>query len=148
MKGIGIFVEVLNSAVSVLDLASTNQATQPTDGSVTNVRIATGLNGPVPNDGPLIEAGGKIDVRFFNEHGEEIGSPQVDHYCNSGNTDCELTITMDNDHQGQQAVYGLFTGNDDAICIAYTTVAWADGSNYGWSGDWASSDNCQMGQTW
>ena len=87
-------------------------------------------------------------MRLFNELGQEVGSPQVDQYCGNGNANCEINYTMDSDHTGQQATYALFTGNDNAICIAYTTVSWPDGSNYAWSGDWASSNSCQMGQGW
>ena len=149
IEGIGTIVDILGLGLDIFDLATGNQASQTSDATKTNVRIAVALNGPTPEGGSISDADGRIDVRFFNEHGEDIGSPQVDKYCGSGNTDCEITVTTDDDHTGQQATYGLFTGNDDAICIAYTSVAWADGSNWAWTGDWASGGGaCSMGQTW
>lgn len=148
LESVGTLVDVIGQGLGAVNLPPSSLASQTSDRLKTNVRIAVGLNGPTPGGGSLSGADGKVDVRFYNDNGEEVGSPQVDHYCNSPNTDCEITITMDEDHKGQKATYGLFTGNNDAICIAYTTVAMADQSNFGWSGDWASTDGCSMGQTW
>ncbi|KAK4213403.1 hypothetical protein QBC37DRAFT_440817 [Rhypophila decipiens] len=43
-----------------------------------------------------------------------------------------------------QPTYALFTGNNDAVCIAYITNSWADGQKYAWVGNWA--ETCQ--QNW
>ena len=144
---IGIIVGLLGAGLDVAKMTSDSEAPSPRDGTTSNVRVAVGLDSP----GGLNQAEGKIDVRLFNENGQELGAPAVDQYCGSGDTSCDITITHDSDKTGQQGTYGLFTGNDDAICIAWTTVTWPDGNKWGWTGDWAaagsqeSSTKCKMG---
>ncbi|KAI9653209.1 MAG: hypothetical protein M1831_006167 [Alyxoria varia] len=142
---ISIIVGIFGSGITLASIAQTEQAQASEEASKTNLRVAVGLDG-----NGLSNAGGKLDARIFNEFGQSLGAPSVDNECTNGDAACDITIEHDDDHKGQQGTYGLFTGNNDAMCIAYTTITWPDGNKWGWTGDWASTsgDKCNMGQTW
>lgn len=81
-------------------------------GSQTTMRIVAGLDG---TEG-LSNAGGDYpDVRLFGENGEFLGAEYDPGYVEDG-THYDVTIQQTSE---QQPTYALFTGNTDAICIAY-----------------------------
>ncbi|KAF6815474.1 hypothetical protein CPLU01_14123 [Colletotrichum plurivorum] len=88
-----------------------------------------------PNGGNLKEAGGDFpDVRLWDETGEYLGGRMDPGMCEEGRTDCTTTVDTQ-----EAATYTLFSGNSDAICIAWTGLNWAGGQkNYGFHpGNWA-----------
>jgi hypothetical protein len=106
------------------------------DGTVNSViKIAVGLDG-----GGLTNAGGDLpDVRLFNEFGEFLGMSADPGSIDDGSTG-EIKVRHKDD-LGQQATYTLFSANDNAICIGMATITWPDGSNWGWTAQWA--DPCK-----
>lgn len=106
------------------------------DDSVNSIiKIAVGLDG-----GGLTNAGGDLpDVRLFNEFGEFLGMSADPGFIDDG-TAGEIKVRH-NDGLGQQATYTLFSANDNAICIGMATITWPDGSNWGWTAQWA--DPCK-----
>ncbi|KAF4840153.1 hypothetical protein CGCSCA4_v010632 [Colletotrichum siamense] len=98
----------------------------------------TKLSYIIANDGAngdLSSAGGDLpDVRLWDETAEFLGANYDDGYCGEGVTTC----TTDVDTQ-EAATYTLFSGNNDAICIAWTGLSWAGGQKkYGFHpGNWA-----------
>jgi len=103
----------------------------------TTVTIAAALDMP----GGISNAGGDFPaVRLYNEAHAEIGSKTKKlGGVGNGATDSNFI-----EHKnGQQASYALFTAGNDAICIAYVTITWANGDKYAWTGDWAGPDGCK-----
>ncbi|KAG6040701.1 hypothetical protein E4U41_007376 [Claviceps citrina] len=97
-------------------------------------RFAVGLDGAGPKGKGLTQAGGTLpDIRVFNEHGDPLGRTLNKNYCGSGDTNCDSTVYNVN----EQPTYTLFTGNDDAICMAYVTVTFPEDTKYAWTGNWA-----------
>lgn len=93
--------------------------------------------------GGLNNAGGDLpDVRLWNEGGEFLGISADPGKIDDGSTK-EITVSHKGDN-GQQATYALFSANTDAICVAYVSITWPDGNEYGWIGDWGR----QCGATW
>ncbi|KAK0649828.1 hypothetical protein B0T16DRAFT_457202 [Cercophora newfieldiana] len=122
---LGKFVEVIGLLSSGLGLD--NFAPNEETGSV--VKISVGLDG-----NGLSEAGGDLpDVRLFNNFGEFLGLAVDTGTIGDGSTG-EVKVAHSD---GQQAAYTLFSANGNAICIATASITWADGSQYGWHGDWA-----------
>lgn len=96
----------------------------------TTMRIVTGLDG---TEG-LNNAGGDYpDVRLFGDKGKFLGAKYDPGFIPDG-THYDLTIDQ---KTGQQPTYALFTGNTDAVCIAYIAATWPDNQKYGWVGSWA-----------
>lgn len=93
----------------------------------------------IANDDPdgtgLTSAGGDLpDLRMWDETIEFLGGSYDPGNCPEGYTTCTTEVDT------QEAVtYTLFTGNDDAICIAWTGMSWAGGQKkYGFHpGNWA-----------
>ncbi|KAI0015966.1 hypothetical protein F4780DRAFT_31477 [Xylariomycetidae sp. FL0641] len=109
------------------------------DGSSSKVRVAVGLD----TEGGLQNGGGDLpDVRIFNEGGGFLGlSPDPGTVGSGGFGD--VSITHDSG-DNQQATYALFSANDDAICVAFTSITWPDDNKYSWIGDWGR----QCGGSW
>lgn len=92
--------------------------------------------------GGLSNAGGNIpDIRAYNEHGELIGKKINDKtYCGPGDDNCLSQINKVH----QQPTYTLFSGNNDAICIAWVSVTFPGQDKYAWIGNWGQ----QCGAAW
>ncbi|QPH16204.1 hypothetical protein C2857_000788 [Epichloe festucae Fl1] len=105
-------------------------------------RFAVGLDGAGPRGKGLTNAGGTLpDIRVFNEHGSFLGIKVNDQTkCASGETECDVFLAG----VTNQPTYTLFTANDDAICVAYVIVTFAEGTKYAWTGNWAK----QCGAPW
>lgn len=98
------------------------------------VRIQVGLN----RAGGLSSADGDLpDVRLFNEAGEFLGGKYDPGSIDDG-TAKDIKIKQSAE---QQAAYGLFTSNDNAICIAILSIVRPDEQRFGWTGDWAKACN-------
>lgn len=133
------FVEVIGLFGTILGIVQFGLDNFPQEETASSViRIAVGLDNPSP--GGLSNAGGDLpDIRLFNEFGEFLGINSDGSEIQDGNTK-EIKVTH-NDDNGQQATYTLFSANDNAICIAYATITWPDGQNWGWTGDWGQRCN-------
>ena len=86
-------------------------------------------------NGDLTDAGGDLpDIRHWDETAEFLGATYDPGHCDEGVTTCTTEVNT------QQAVtYTLLTGNNNAICIAWTGLSWAGGQQkYGFHpGNWA-----------
>ncbi|KAI0479427.1 hypothetical protein GGR56DRAFT_634961 [Xylariaceae sp. FL0804] len=118
-----------------------------TSDNLATVRVHAALNGATGPDGGTLDAadGNIADVRLYNEHEELLGAAKefdiyTDIHINSGEY---YDFTVDQS-SSQQAPYVYIVGANDGICIAYTTVTWTNGYQYGWVGDWGM----QCGLDW
>ncbi|KAM7196786.1 hypothetical protein V8F33_005905 [Rhypophila sp. PSN 637] len=101
----------------------------------TTFRIQVGLD----RAGGLNGAGGHApDIRVWNQAVEFLGARYDPGKVASGSFR-DVTVNL---KKPNQPTYALFTGNDDAVCIAYITNSWADGQKYAWVGNWA--ETCQQ----
>jgi hypothetical protein len=100
----------------------------PDPGSSSVIRVAAALNGP---NGLTNADGGIQSVRLYNDNEELIGNRGGDFIESGGFHD--FVIKQPN---SQQATYAAIAATDNAICVPYVTATWADGSKYGWTGDW------------
>lgn len=122
-------IGLLGSVLGIIQFGMDNFAAPDSNGS--KITVAVGLD----YKGGLDNAGGDLpDVRLFNEAGGFLGMAADPGDVDSG-TAVEMIVPHDED-SAQQATYGLFSANDNAICVAYVTITWPDGNQYGWSGDW------------
>lgn len=129
-------IGVLASVLGIVQFGEDNFGGQDSGGSV--VRIQVGLD----NGSGLSNSGGDMpDVRLFNEVGEFLGATYDPGHIDDGTTGSDIKISQTSE---QQATYGLFTTNDDAICIAYLSIVWPDEQKFGWTGDWGR----ECGATW
>lgn len=130
-------IGVVSGLMTIFTFLDDNFSTESPTNSETKMRIVAGLDG---TEG-LSNAGGDYpDVRLFGENGEFLGAEYDPGYVDDG-THYDLTIQQST---GQQPTYALFTGNTDAICIAYISATWPDSQNYGWVGSWGR----KCGQPW
>ncbi|KAH7140221.1 hypothetical protein B0J13DRAFT_637641 [Dactylonectria estremocensis] len=131
-------IGVISGILGIISFAQDNFG--EVDSTTSSVKITVGLD---VTDG-LSDAGGSLpDVRLFNEAGDFIGISNSGDSITDGSTG-EVKITHEDASNGQQATYALFSANNDAICIAYLTMTWANGDQYGWVGDWGS----ECGASW
>ncbi|KAK6212160.1 hypothetical protein QIS74_10114 [Colletotrichum tabaci] len=98
----------------------------------------TKLSYIIANDGgggDLSDAGGNLpDVRLWDETAEFLGANYDGNHCDEGVTTCTTDVNTQ-----EAATYTLFSGNNDAICIAWTGLSWPGGQKkYGFHpGNWA-----------
>jgi len=86
-------------------------------------------------NGELTDAGGHIpDVRAWDDTAEFLDINVDADYCEEGYTTCTTTIASE-----EAPTYTLFTGNTDAICIAWTGISFPGAvEKYGFHpGQWA-----------
>lgn len=85
-------------------------------------------------------AGGKVaEIRLYDDAGSIVGKNEGGGVDRGSFTDISISQST-----GQQATWVELRGDDDAICIPYISVTWADGSTYGWMGDVAK----ECGMDW
>ncbi len=136
MAGIINVIGIVSGILGIFQFGIDNFAKTDSGGSV--VRIQVGLD----STGGLTNSGGDLpDIRLFNEVGEFLGAKYDPGHIDDGTTGSDIRVQQKAE---QQATYGLFTANDDAICIAYLSIVWPDGQKFGWTGGWGR----QCGATW
>lgn len=130
-------IGVLSGLLGIVQFGMDNFAAPETAAS--SLKIGVGLD----IAGGLSNAGGDLpDVRLWNEGGDFLGIS-----ADPGDIDDGSTKEFKVNHKGnngQQATYALFSANDNAICVAYVSITWPDGNEYGWIGDWGRA----CGSTW
>ena len=101
----------------------------------TRTRIAIGMN---DYDG-MQSDGEAPDIRLWAKNGEFVGI-HSDHqggekiWIPDGSF---VDIDVHHEHLNtKQSPYALFSGNDNAICIAYIEQIWPDGQDFAWVGNW------------
>ncbi|KAH6888517.1 hypothetical protein B0T10DRAFT_606890 [Thelonectria olida] len=128
---------VIGTLLGIVQFGMDNFESPETAKSI--LKVGVGLD----YDGGLTNAGGDLpDVRLFNEGGDFLGMTVDPGKVKSGSGGV-VEVPHDSDN-GQQATYALLSANTDAICVAYVTITWPDGNEYGWVGDWGQ----QCGATW
>lgn len=129
-------IGVVSGLLGIYQFGRDNFGSTEEGGSV--VRIQVGLDS---KDG-LSNAGGDLpDIRLFNEVGEFLGATYDPGSIEDGTNGKDIRVEQSAE---QQAAYGLFTANDNAICIAYLSIVWPDEQKFGWTGDWGR----QCGANW
>ena len=99
----------------------------PADSS--SLRIGVGLNGP-----DLSGADGAVKtINVYNEDETLIGTGRGDGDIPSGSFQ-DITIDQSGS-PGQQPTYLQINAGKHALCIAYITQKWPDGTQRGWLGD-------------
>ncbi|KAI1437149.1 hypothetical protein GGR50DRAFT_115061 [Xylaria sp. CBS 124048] len=133
-------LEVLGLVSDVFGLVGFGQDALPQQNSKgSTIRVTVGLD----VSGGLNNAGGDVpDIRLFNEAGGFLGMKADPGKVSTGDFH-DVTVPHES-NTGQQATYTLFSANNDAICIAYSSITWASGDQYGWTGDWGKA----CGGTW
>ena len=93
------------------------------------IRIAAGMDG-----NGLSQAEGPIDqIDLYNEYQGWIG--HATYYPSDSKIESGSFTDFTVNCQGQKPIYVQIRGRDDAVCIAYITQTWPDGTQRGWSGD-------------
>ncbi|KAI6381308.1 hypothetical protein MCOR25_001242 [Pyricularia grisea] len=130
MAGIIDIIGVVSSILGIIQF--TQEAFPETKKPGSSVRIAVGLD----ENGGLRNAGGSVpNVILFNEDGEYLGQSKKNGDVKDGSFS-DVTVTQSS---RQQATYGLFQAGHEAICVAYTSITWPDGSQYAVTGDWGEA---------
>ncbi|KAF1837990.1 hypothetical protein BDW02DRAFT_576716 [Decorospora gaudefroyi] len=125
-----------------------SQAQQDRNSARTSFIIAND-NAGGPDGGDLSNAGGDLpDIRHWDETIEFLGANYDPGFCDEGRTDCTVDVGT-----GEAVTYTLFTGNNNAICIAWTGQAWAglgNGRRYAFHpGNWAQHcDGTPYDESW
>lgn len=132
---VGVGIDIIGVVSGVFGIVQFFQSVFPPSPSSINqagastVRIAAGMDGK-----GLSQAEGPIDeIDLFNDYEGWIGHATYypkDSQIKSGSF-TDFTV----DCQGQQPTYVQIRGREDAVCIAYITQTWPDGTQRGWSGD-------------
>lgn len=127
-------IGVVSSIITIFSFLAENFNNDGGSSTETKMRVVAALDGT----NGLSNAGGHYpDVRLFNENGAFLGGRYDPGYVSNGNA-YDINIQQST---GQQPTYALFTGNTDAICIAYISATWPDGQKYGWVGSWGRRCN-------
>ncbi|KAK0513983.1 hypothetical protein JMJ35_003705 [Cladonia borealis] len=114
----------------------------PVQGSTSHIRIGVGLDGTF-NGSTLSDSDGAVKgIRVYNEDKILIGTGKGDGVIPSGSFQ-DISIDQSKG-KGQQPTYLQLNAGTDALCIAYITQQWPDGTQRGWSGDMGR----QCNQAW
>ena len=125
-------IGVVSGIVTITGFVQSNWPDKPA-GEGSTVRCAVTLNG-----NGLSNADGKApSIQAWNENRETIGLSDDGQKIKSGSF---ADIFVDHhatgiDATGQQPTFIQLAAFDDAICVAYLSQTWPDGTNRGWLGD-------------
>jgi len=140
----GTIISIIGTGITLLSfLLDSVPDTSGGEAKVSYVIANDGANGDLEG------AGGNLpDLRMWDETAEFLGITTEDNSdCGEGYTTCTSTVSTN-----EAPTYTLFTGNDDAICIAWTGIAFPGGNQkFGFHpGQWAygCSQYGNGGGTW
>ncbi|OTB04414.1 hypothetical protein M426DRAFT_11561 [Hypoxylon sp. CI-4A] len=129
-------IGVISGALGIIQFGI-NNFPEP-DSVKSTIRITVGLD-----TDQLDGAGGDLpDVRLFDEAGGFLGIAVDPGQVEDGGY-ADISVEH-NDASTKQGVYTLFSGNTDAICIAYATITLPSTDKYSWIGTWGQ----QCGASW
>ena len=111
-------------------------------GSTSHIRIGVGLDGTFNGSTLSASEGAVKGIRVYNEDKILIGTGKGDGVIPSGGYQ-DISIDQSKG-PGQQPTYLQLNAGTDALCMAYITQQWPDGTQRGWSGDWGQ----QCGRDW
>ncbi|KAI1822785.1 hypothetical protein F4861DRAFT_371310 [Xylaria intraflava] len=137
MSGILDAIGLISGVLGIISFGQDNLPKSNTKGSTVRVTVGLDVSGGLSN-----AEGDLPDVRLFNEAGDFLGITADPGKVKSGDFG-DITVNHEND-SGQQASYALFSANNDAICVAYSSITWTSGDQYAWIGDWGK----QCGGAW
>lgn len=111
----GTIISVIGTGVTLLSFLLDSVPDAPDGAKISYIIANDGANGD------LTGAGGDMpDMRLWDETGEFLGINADPGGCGEGATNCETEVDTQ-----EAPTYALFTGNDDAICIAWTGMNWS-----------------------
>lgn len=127
----GTVISLIGTGVTILSFLLDNVPSSSGGEAKVSYTIANdGANGD------LTGAGGDLpDLRMWDETAEFLGITTQDNTnCGEGYTTCTTSVSTN-----EAPTYTLFTGNDDAICIAWTGISFPGGNQkFGFHpGQWA-----------
>ncbi|KAL3485664.1 hypothetical protein BJX62DRAFT_216800 [Aspergillus germanicus] len=132
-------VDAIGVISGILTIVSFAQSNFGTGDPGSTIKVAVALDNEASG---TINAGGDLpDVRVWNDFGDFLGITS-----DPGTVTDGTVGTVEVDHE-QQGTYSLFSGNDDAICVAWVTTTWADaagGNQFAVSGDYGA----ECGASW
>ena len=115
----------------------------PPSGATSQIRIGVGLNGNFDGQTLSDSEGAVKGIRVYNEDKQLIGTGKGDGVIPSGSYQ---DISIDQSQEpGQQPTYLQLNAGKDALCMAYITQQWPDGTQRGWSGDMGRECNQAWG---
>ena len=124
--------EVIGVVSGVIGIFQFLQSLFPPDtnsADSSSLRIGVGLDGPV-----LSNAEGAVKtINLYNEDQTLVGTGKGDGDIASGSFQ-DITIDQSGS-PGQQPTYVQINAGKHALCIAYITQKWPDGTQRGWLGD-------------
>ncbi|KAH7408787.1 hypothetical protein DE146DRAFT_752900 [Phaeosphaeria sp. MPI-PUGE-AT-0046c] len=97
----------------------------------TTTRVVAGLDGT----NGMAHAGRAIDqVVHYDNNDNGFATSRAGQRLEDGSyVDIKLTW-----HQGMQSVSSRIDASTDNVCVAILSTTWADGTKFGWTGDWAN----------
>ena len=112
-------ISVIGTAVTILAFALSEIPDPPGKAQVTYIIANDGTTGPeTPGEYSEGVGGDLPDVRLFDETAEFLGANYDGSDCPEGYSTCKTDVNTQ-----EVPTYALFSGNDDAICIAWTGIA-------------------------
>lgn len=129
--------DVIGVAAGVITIFSFLQGLfphpSPPSGATSHIRIGVGLNGNFDGQTLSDSEGAVKGIRVYNEDQQLIGTGKGDGVIPSGGYQ---DISIDQSQAlGQQPTYLQLNAGKNALCMAYITQQWPDGTQRGWSGD-------------
>lgn len=136
-------IGVVSSAIRIFQFLQSLFPPQTTPSAATShIRIGVGLNGYYQGQYLSDSDGAVKGIRVYNEDKQLIGTGKGDGVIPSGGYQ-DISINQSK-RPGQQPTYLQLNAGTNALCMAYVTQQWPDGTQRGWSGDWGH----QCGRNW
>ena len=136
---IGTSLGLVSAIIGLITASKANQPKEHWGGTI--VRMQAGLDQPPGYGFPVVSnAGGDVPVMIgFNFRGEYVGdSKRIDaanaNYLHEG-AFTDINIPHVEDKKTQQVPLLQVLAGDNAVCVAYLGVVWADDTKLGWLGD-------------
>ena len=136
-------ISVVSGAVGIFQFLQSLFPPPPhVPGSTSHIRIGVGLDGTFNGQTLSASEGAVKGIRVYNEDQILIGTGKGGGVIPSGGYQ-DISIDQSKG-PGQQPTYLQLNAGTDALCMAYITQQWPDGTQRGWSGDMGR----QCGRDW
>ncbi|KAL9108924.1 MAG: hypothetical protein Q9227_006320 [Pyrenula ochraceoflavens] len=129
----GIVMGIIGLAMGGIGMVPLSKSFAPDKSDqTTTVRIAVGTS----LDDSANTHGNTPGIALFDVVGRKIGSVGGSSSVIADGSFSDIKVVAGDDMGGRQAEYvSISNGGNDALCIAYISMTWPDGSQYIWSGD-------------